>query len=118
MATTAAGTTYTPHTWTNVTGDQSIRAVAGHLATTDYRMPVLLCCHGNGSSYDSFTVGSQYRRLRDTLIDAGWVYIETLGGDPSHWGREFAMASYAAACREAAAMHPLGTVVAYGRSMG
>lgn len=118
MAVTAAGTAYTPHTWTNVTGDPSIWAVADHLAATDYRKPVLLFCHGNGSDYNSFTVGGQYRRLRDALIDAGWVYIETLGGSVSHWGREFAMASYTAACREAAAMHPLGTVVAYGRSMG
>lgn len=118
MATTAAGTRYTPRTWTNATGDPSIWAVADHLYSTPHRKPVLLFCHGNGSGYDSFTVGNQYRRLRDTLIDAGWVYIETLGGSASHWGREFAMESYAAACLEAAAMHPLGTVVAYGRSMG
>lgn len=118
MARTAAGTEYTPHVWTNVTGDQSVWAVADHLAGTTYRKPVLMYCHGNGGDYDSFTNGSQYDPLRDRLIDNGWAYVETLGGSASNWGREFAMASYAAAAREAAAMHPLGTLVILGRSMG
>lgn len=118
MATTAAGNSYTPHVWTNVTGDQSVWAVADHLAGTTYRKPVLMYCHGNGGSFDAFTNGSQYDPLRDLLIDHGWAYVETLGGSASNWGREFAMASYAAAAREAAAMHPLGTLVILGRSMG
>lgn len=118
MATTAAGTAYTPRSWTNATGDPSTWAVADHLADTDYRKPVLIYCHGNGSDYLTFTEGNQYRRLRDRVIDAGWVYIEARGGSISHWGREFAMESYAAAAHEVATLHPLGTAVVYGRSMG
>lgn len=118
MPTTASGTAYTATTWNNFYGDPCVWAVADHLADTPHRKPVLMFCHGNGSDYDHFTTGNQYRRLRDTLIDAGWVYVETRGMSVSHWGREFAMRSYVAAAVEAAQQHPLGTVVLYGRSMG
>lgn len=118
MAVTSAGTVYTPTTFTNSTGDQSVWAVADHLLSTTFRKPVLLFCHGNGSPYNHFTVGSQYKRLRDRLIDAGWVYIEALGHSASNWGREFAIESYVASAMEVAQVHPLGTVVCYGRSMG
>lgn len=116
MPTTAAGTPFTLHEWTNAEGDPSVWAVADHLENTDYRKPVLLYCHGSGGTETQFT--TRYLRLRDALIDNGWVYIESLGGGEQHWGREFAMASYVAAATEAAAMHPLGSVVVMGRSMG
>lgn len=115
---TAAGTPFTAHEWANEKGDPSIWAIADHLKTTTYRKPVLLYCHGSGGQHDQFTSRPGMARLRDALIDAGWVYIESLGGGTNHWGREFAMASYVATCREAAAMHPLGAVVVMGRSMG
>lgn len=118
MATTAAGTVYTVRQWTNAVGDPSTWAVADHLINTTYRKPVLLYCHGNGGSELSFSNGNQYAPLRDALIDNGWVYIEALGGDRSNWGREFAMEAYRAAVTEVAAMHPLGTLVILGRSMG
>lgn len=116
MPVTAAGTPFTVHTWTNAEGDPSVWAVADHLENTDYRKPVLLYCHGSGGTETQFTDRSP--RLRDALIDNGWVYIESLGGGTQHWGREFAMQSYVAAATEAAQMHPLGQVVVMGRSMG
>ncbi len=118
MATTASGVSYTPRTWTNAVGDQCVWAVADRLRYTSWPKPVLLYCHGNGGAYNYFTTSAGYATLRDRLIDNGWVYVETLGGNASHWGREFAMASYAAAAKEAAQRHPLGTVVVHGRSMG
>lgn len=118
MAVTSSGTRYTPRTWTNAVGDQCVWAVADRLRHTTWRKPVLLYCHGNGGAYNFFTNSTGYRQFRDLLIDNGWVYIETLGKSASHWGREFAMESYAAAAKEAAAKHPLGPVVLHGRSMG
>lgn len=118
MAVTSTGVSYTPRTWTNAVGDQCIWAVADRLRYTEWRKPALLYCHGNGGGYNYFTNSSGYTRFRDLLIDNGWVYIETLGRDASHWGREFAMESYALAAKEAATRHPLGTLVLHGRSMG
>lgn len=118
MPTTSAGTRYTAHTWTNSTGDPCIWGVADRVANNPYPRPVLLFCHGSGSEYDHFTTSIQYRELRNRVIDNGWAYVEARGGNTSHWGREYAMESYAAALQEAAQEIPLGTVVAYGRSMG
>lgn len=118
MAVTSSGVSYTPRTWTNAVGDPCVWAVADRLRYTTWRKPALLYCHGNGGGYNYFTNSSAYQRFRDLLIDNGWVYIEALGKSASHWGREFAMESYAAAAKEAAAKHPLGTLVIHGRSMG
>lgn len=118
MAVTSSGVRYTPRTWTNAVGDLCVWAVADRLRHTSWRKPTLLYCHGNGGGYNFFTNSNSYQRFRDLLIDNGWVYIETLGKSASHWGREFAMQSYAAAAKEAAAKHPLGTLVIHGRSMG
>lgn len=118
MATTPAGTSYTPTVHVNAMGDNNTYCLADAEVSTSTVKPVFLFCHGAGSADNFFAASESVKGLRDRLIDHGWFVVEGDGWSPTHWGRPEAGESYAATLTELAELFPLGPVTIMGRSMG
>ena len=120
--TTASGTAFTGFGATMADGSGARRFLANDKIGVS-GLPFLIYFHGAGSNGNFFESASVFFGIRDKLIDAGWVCIESNGGPTNaegqqNWGNEESRTAYTLAFEWADGIHNLGQGAVLGRSMG
>lgn len=120
MPSTSAGVSYTTTAYPlGVHGTGYITAPTAASTTPD--VPWVLYTHGSGGAGNQFAALGAWTKLREWLINQGWVIVEGTGGGLGtlkQWGSPASRAAYEAYVAKADTLFDLGVGVLLGRSMG
>lgn len=120
MPTTSAGVSYATTAYP-MGGHGTCYITAPTAASTAPDVPWVLYAHGSGGAGNQFAALGAWTKLREWLINQGWVIVEGTGGGLGtlkQWGSPASRAAYEAYVGKADEHFDLGVGVLLGRSMG